>query len=168
MTRATVHRPLTGRRPTFDQASCACITAYITINGLAALVLLDSGSTTDSLSPDFAHVTCIPVVELENPAILQLGCVGSRSRISHGTTMPVMWGHFTGNVYFDIVNLDCYDTVLGTPFMRKFGVCLDFKVNAVHMGSQVIPALPPKEEEAAASRKQALPRQPVATRASPN
>ncbi|EPS93045.1 hypothetical protein FOMPIDRAFT_1136897 [Fomitopsis schrenkii] len=88
-----------------------CLTAYITINGLSALVLLDSGSTTDSLSPDFARVARVPVLELENPAVLQLGCVGSRSRISHGTTVPMMWGAFSGEVYFDIVNLDRYDAI---------------------------------------------------------
>ena len=163
VTRSTVRRPIAGRRPLIDQASRTCLTAYVTINGLAGLVLLDSGSTTDSLSPDFARVARVPVVELENPAVLQLGCVGSRSRISHGTTVPVLWGKFTGDVYFDIVNLDRYDAVLGTPFMRKFGVCLDFKANAVRLGDSVIPALPPREEEAAASRKRAITHRPALT-----
>ncbi|EPT01769.1 hypothetical protein FOMPIDRAFT_1106552, partial [Fomitopsis schrenkii] len=124
------------------------LTAYVTINGLAALVLLDSGSTTDSLSPDFARVARVPLVELENPAVLQLGCVGSRSRISHGTTVPVMWGSFSREVYFDVVNLDRYDAVLGTPFMRQFGVCLDFARNAIRLGAELFPALEPREEEA--------------------
>ena len=154
VTRATVRRPLTvGRRPAVTPASRTCLTAYVTIHGLSALVLLDSGSTTDSLSPDFARVARVPVVELENPAVLHLGCVGSRSRISHGTTAPVLWGTFSGDVYFDIVNLDRYDAVLGTPFMRRFGVCLDFGANVVRMGSQTLPALAPKEEEAAVGRK---------------
>ena len=66
-----------------------------------------------------------------------------------------MWGDFSGDIYFDIVNLDRYDAVLGTPFMRRFGVCLDFGTNAVRMGARVLPALEPREEEAAVSRKRA-------------
>lgn len=166
VTRATVRRPVTGWHPTTDHATCTCLTTYVDINGLAALVLLDSGSTTDSLSPDFARIARVLVVELENPAVLQLGCVGSRSCISHGTTVPVMWGQFTGEVYFDIVNLDRYDAVLGTPFTWKFGVCLDFKANAICMGDQVIPALTPREEEAAASRKRVATHRPVTATAS--
>ena len=157
VTRAAVRRPTTGRRPVQLQAQRTCLTAYVTINGLAALVLLDSGSTTDSLSPDFARVARAPILELENPAVLQLGCVGSRSRISHGTTVPVMWGAFTHDVYFDIVNLDRYDAVLGTPFMRQFGVCLDFGANTIRMGAESFAALAPREEEAAASRKRPAP-----------
>ncbi|KZT63163.1 hypothetical protein DAEQUDRAFT_645421, partial [Daedalea quercina L-15889] len=125
------------------------------INGLQALVLLDSGSTTDSISPDFARVAGIAAFELENPAILQLGCVGSRSRINYGANVPVLWGTFRGEVYFDVVNLDRYDAVLGTPFMRKFGVCLDFSQSVIRIGQHAIPALLPQEEEDAANHNEA-------------
>ncbi|KAH9840957.1 uncharacterized protein C8Q71DRAFT_854806 [Rhodofomes roseus] len=152
-TRATVRRTVTGRRPDLTRYDQTCLTAYLTINGLQALVLLDSGSTTDSISPDFARVSGIQAFELENPAILQLGCVGSRSRINYGANVPVIWGTFRGEVYFDVVNLDRYDAVLGTPFMRKFGVCLDFAQSSIRIGQHVIPALLPREEEDAANRR---------------
>ena len=99
------------------------------------------------------RVAGIKAFELENPAILQLGCVGSRSRINYGANVPVIWGQFKGEVYFDVVNLDRYDAVLGTPFMRKFGVCLDFAKSAICIGDIAIPALLPREEEDAANRR---------------
>ena len=94
------------------------------VNGLEALVLLDSGSTGDSVSPDFVRVCQAQTFELENPATLQLGCVGSRSRINYGTRVPVSLGEFSAEIYLDVVNLDRYDVVLGTPFMRRHGVQL--------------------------------------------
>ena len=152
-TPTVVTRARSGRRPLLPKHDQACLTAYININGLKALVLFDSGSTTDSLSPDFAAVAKAPKFELENPAVLQLGCVGSRSRINYGTKVPVVIGQFTNDVYFDIVNLDRYDAVLGTPFMRKYGVRLDFSNGAVQLANEKIATLTPEDEEAAAARR---------------
>lgn len=113
----------------------------LTINGLGALTLCDAGSTTEMLSNDFARVAGCDIIKLENPATLQLGCAGSRSCINFGTRSPVTLGGFGAEVYFDIANLDRYDTVLGTPFLRRFGVKLDFKDNCVHLDGQAYPAL---------------------------
>ncbi|KAJ8453492.1 hypothetical protein ONZ51_g13566 [Trametes cubensis] len=113
----------------------------LNINGLGALTLCDAGSTTEMLSNDFAQVSRCDIIKLENPAVLQLGCAGSRSRINFGTRAPVTLGAFGAEVYFDIANLDRYDAVLGTPFLRRFGVMLDFKNNCVHIDGQSYPAL---------------------------
>ncbi|KDQ52152.1 hypothetical protein JAAARDRAFT_139284, partial [Jaapia argillacea MUCL 33604] len=90
---------------------------YVNIEGVSVFALLDSGSTTDSLSPGFAAIAKIPVSELEEPVLLQLGCVGSRSTIQFGTTVEIQFGLNTIRHYFDIVNIDRYDTVLGMAFM---------------------------------------------------
>ncbi|KDQ59354.1 hypothetical protein JAAARDRAFT_192858 [Jaapia argillacea MUCL 33604] len=66
-----------GSRPTKTQQSKDCRTAYVDIGGSKAFGLFDTGSTTDSISPEFAHVARLKVFELENPASLQLRCVGS-------------------------------------------------------------------------------------------
>ena len=159
-----VTRARSGRRPTVPPRDQACLTSYVRINGLEALVLFDSGSTTDSLSPDFAAVAKVPKFELENPAILQLGCVGSRSRINYGTKVPVVAGKFADDVYFDIVNLDRYDAVLGTPFMRKHNVQLDFSRGAVRIaGDEIITLAPAEEERAAARRNPRATARPTAT-----
>jgi len=31
------------------------------------------------------------------------------------------------NTYLDVANLDKYDSILGTPFLRKHGIMLDFE-----------------------------------------
>ncbi|KAI0361861.1 hypothetical protein OH77DRAFT_1371307, partial [Trametes cingulata] len=113
----------------------------LNINGLGALTLLDTGSTTELLSNDFARVSECDLIKLENPATLQLGCAGSRSRINFGTRAPTTLAQFGADVYFDIANLDRYDAVLGTPFLRRFGVILDFKNNCVHIDGHTYPAL---------------------------
>ncbi|KAH9939210.1 hypothetical protein B0H21DRAFT_757010 [Amylocystis lapponica] len=153
VTRATVRRQPVGRRPDMPRLSQTCLTAYITVNGLQALVLFDSGSTTDSVSPDFARVAGLSVFELENPVILQLGCVGSRSRINFGATVPIAFGKAVQDVYFDVVNLDRYDAVLGTPFMRRFGVRLDFGSSIIRIDDVSIVALAPEEEERGVGRR---------------
>ena len=54
-----------------------CLAAYITINGVKAYTLCDSGSTPDLMSPDFAQVTKVSTFQLDNPVPIQLGCISS-------------------------------------------------------------------------------------------
>ncbi|KAJ7217497.1 hypothetical protein B0H12DRAFT_1032092, partial [Mycena haematopus] len=120
----------------------ACLTAEVDIGGCKAYILFDSGSNTDSLTPEFAKATKCKVFKLEEQVTLQLGCVGSRSRINYGSRAPVSFGGIKGYSYFDIVNLDRYDGVIGTPFMIKHGVILDFGKREIQFPSgQVIPSL---------------------------
>lgn len=136
-----ITRARSGRRPLLSAGEQECIVLLLTINGLGALTLFDAGSTTEMLSNDFARVSQCDVIKLENPATLQLGCAGSRSRIIFGTRAPMTLGSFGADVYFDIANLDRYDAVLGTPFLRRFGVLLDFKNNCVVIDGQSHPAM---------------------------
>jgi len=41
----------------------------------------------------------------------------------------------------DIANFDQYDMIIGTPFMRKHGVLLDFKKNCVIINDTILPAI---------------------------
>src|ERR1700749_2933225 len=78
-----------------------CLTAYVKINGVKAYTLFDSGSTTDSISPDFTWVAQIPVKTLEDPVTLQLGCVGSRSKINYGTEVDLEFASVTNSTYLN-------------------------------------------------------------------
>ena len=60
--------------PEQEDGEDLCFTGYVTINGVKAYTLFDSGSTTDAISPDFARVSNVPILRLEKPATLQLGC----------------------------------------------------------------------------------------------
>ena len=86
------------------------------------------------------------ILRLEKPATLQLGCSGSRLKINFATIAVVEFGLTTAKNYLDIANLDKYDCILGTPFLRKHGISLDFQFqDIVIRGKLHIPALPEEE-----------------------
>ncbi|KAK6984030.1 hypothetical protein R3P38DRAFT_3232840 [Favolaschia claudopus] len=113
-------------QPSRKPKDIACLTAELMIGSSKAYVLFDSGSNTDSLTPEYARAAGCRAFKLSEQVTLQLGCVGSRARINFGTRAEVDFGGIRGHAYFDIVNLDRYDAVIGTPFMAKHGLCLDF------------------------------------------
>jgi hypothetical protein len=126
----------------------ATLAAEIEINGTKALTLFDSSSTTDLITPEFAFVTKAPQVKLEEQVVLQLGCVGSRSKISYGTKVPTNFGRIKDKVYFDLVNINRYDCIIGTPFMNTHGVCLNFGTCSIQMNGVEIKAFTFDEEQA--------------------
>ncbi|KAL1938571.1 hypothetical protein VTO73DRAFT_11594 [Trametes versicolor] len=117
-------------QPRRNRDASPTLSALIKINGMEAYALFDSGSTTDSLSPEFAYVAKAPKIVLDDQVTLQLGCAGSRSKISYGSRVPVEICGVQQNHYFDIVNLDRYDCIIGTPFLNAHGAVLDFKIAA--------------------------------------
>ncbi|KAF8512345.1 hypothetical protein JB92DRAFT_2723552, partial [Gautieria morchelliformis] len=114
------------------------------INGVKAHCLLDSGSEGVLLSPEFTRATGMKTFTLEQPIALQLACIGSHSTINYGTNTTIkfgcgynkwnskkkkkkiFFGCETYNQYFDVVNVEYYDAILGTPFLRRFAITLDF------------------------------------------
>ncbi|KAJ6456315.1 hypothetical protein C8R47DRAFT_1227846 [Mycena vitilis] len=135
----------------FDQpkrvkSNMACLAA-MAIGSSMAYVLFDTGSTTDSITPDYAQVIGSPRIPLDEQITLQLGCVGSRSKICYGTRAPINFGGVKGYLYMDQVNLDRYDGIIGTPFMNKHGVVLDFARREIRFANgSVLPALSSLEE----------------------
>ncbi|TFK52089.1 hypothetical protein OE88DRAFT_1608220, partial [Heliocybe sulcata] len=107
--------------------------AYITINGVRALVLFDTGSTLDCVSPEFARVANLTCYELGNPTVLQLGTVGSRSKINYGTDLTFTIQGRTITHYFDAANIDRYQAVVGVPFLRASKAVLDFGENRLSL-----------------------------------
>ena len=77
------------------------------VNGLEAYALLDSSSTTISITNNFARVAKLSILQLENPATLQLETVGSWSMINYGTKAQIELGPIKeDNAYLDVVNID--------------------------------------------------------------
>ncbi|KAF8222921.1 hypothetical protein L208DRAFT_1107563, partial [Tricholoma matsutake] len=103
------------------------------LHELEAFVLLNSGCTSDSISPEFAMSANLKAHELEELVPLQLGTIGSRSKINFGLFTDFEIGEIKNTHYFDVVNIDRYDAILGTIFMRKHGIVLDFKRDEVHV-----------------------------------
>ena len=40
--------------------------------------------------------------------------------------------------YFDVINIDYYDAILGTPFLKKFKVTIDFAKDCLTIEDNVI------------------------------
>ncbi|KZT19250.1 hypothetical protein NEOLEDRAFT_1078265 [Neolentinus lepideus HHB14362 ss-1] len=121
------------------------MSAYIRINGVLAHALFDSGSTLDCISLDFARIANILRFELRNPTSLQLGTVGSRSKVNYGTRLKLSVGGQTVDHYFDVVNIDHYNIVIGTPFLRASRTIMNFKDNTLSVFRKIVPS-PPKGE----------------------
>jgi hypothetical protein len=108
------------------------------LHGLEANVLLDSSCTSDSVSPEFIVAATLKVHELEDPVPLQLGTMSSRSKINFGLFANFELGSLRGTHYFDVVNINRYDTIIGTIFMRKHGITLDFESDEVCLRGQTL------------------------------
>ena len=107
---------------------------------MKAHCLLDSGSEGVLLTPEFTRAMGIKTFALEKPIALQLACIGSRSMINYGTCATIKIGHKVVEEYFDITNVEHYDVILGTPFLRKMGIVLDFRSPGMaRIGNEVIP-----------------------------
>jgi hypothetical protein len=102
--------------------------------------LLDSGSEGVLLSPEFTCATGMKTFALEQPIALQLACIGSRLTINYGTNTTIKFGCKLYDEYFDVANVEYYDTILGTLFFRKLGITLDFtSPGAVQIGNETVP-----------------------------
>jgi hypothetical protein len=77
---------------------------------------------------------------LEQPINLQLTVVGSHYIVNYGTSGQLKFGVNISDEYFDITNIDYYDIILGTPFLMKWGISLDFSSQGrIKMEGQLIP-----------------------------
>ncbi|KAJ7575928.1 hypothetical protein C8J56DRAFT_1062793 [Mycena floridula] len=106
-----------------------------------AYTLCDSGSTTDALSLDFTKVAKIKAHELENPVNVALGTVGSKLKINYGTYASVKYGPIHSREYWDILNIDHYDAIVGSVFMCEHHMSLDFEYDVIHIKGKAYPAM---------------------------
>src|ERR1700722_19721550 len=140
-------------RPKRVNGEDICLAAYVSINGIRAYTLFDSGSTTDAMSPDLARVAELPLLALDEPVMLQLGCSGSRSKVNFTTTAMINFELVHVLTFLDIGNLDKYDCILGTLFMTKHKIVLDLGSHEIIIHSKMcIPALPEGEGDISAQR----------------
>ena len=148
------YRAPLGLRPRPSSRDRHCMAVHVKINGLDAYALLDSGCTTVSVTHDFARVANLKVTQLENPVTLQLGTVGSRSMINFGTRTRIELGPIKeDDAYLDVVNLDRYDVIIGTPFMRKHKLVLDFGKDFLNIRGQPVPTLTAGQEDLLLAKK---------------
>ena len=128
-------------RPQVKPEDKECLATWTKVGDLEAWTLWDSGSTTSGITPSYAELAKIVVDTLTDPHVLQLGTVGSRSIIKFGADISLRIAKQLYSSYVDVANFDRYDMIIGTPFMRKHGVLLDFKRSRVIINDMVLPAI---------------------------
>ena len=128
-------------RPTVTTEDKECLATWVKVGDLQAWTLWDSGSTTTGITPAFAELAKVKVDTLEDPHVLQLGTVGSRSIIKYGADVSILMADTAITTYVDIANFDRYDMIIGTPLMRRNKVRLDFENNQIVVNGKIIPAL---------------------------
>src|ERR1700733_6752445 len=143
-------------RPRKEGAMIQPIVTKMSLNGLEAVVMFDTGSTADAVSPEFARVAEVRVSPLTVPVPVQLGCKGSKAKITHGTDCTVKFGTINGSHYFDIVNIDRFDAIIGIGFMRKHGIVLDPSANSIIIRGRAFPAFSEGEERTEIARRMAV------------
>ena len=118
------------------------IVVKMEINGHPARALLDSGSLGDFISSTLVDQLSITREPLSTPLSLHLAVQGSRSKVNASVSVKLKYQGIDDTRTLDIINLNNYDLILGTPFMFQHKICLGFNPARVVIGSDV--ALPMK------------------------
>ena len=90
------------------------------------------------LSPNFIRVAKIEPFLLDKPIGIQLAVTGSRSVINYGANTTIKYEGRELKEYFNIINIDYYDAILGTPFLRKHKVIIDFMNNCLRQKDKIV------------------------------
>lgn len=144
-------------RPRYHVEATRPLVQFVLIGGVQAFTLFDSGCTTQSVSHEFARAAGLNAMALSDPVPLQLGTAGSRSVINFGVFAELEIGSVKDkNHYFDVVNLDRYDAIIGTRAMRSLGINLDFQKNLIQVMDKAITPLSEEEERTVIARRYSM------------
>ena len=111
------------------------IVIKVTVDGHPARALLDTGSLGDFMSSTLADQLGVKKEVLDAPLALQLAVQGSRSKVNSVTTVKLQYQDINESRTFDIINLNSYDLILGTPWMHQHQVCVGFNPARIVIGS---------------------------------
>ncbi|QRV99475.1 Transposon Tf2-1 polyprotein [Ceratobasidium sp. AG-Ba] len=131
--------PKKGAQPDRREEDQKPMTGYFKVGTTLAYVLFDLGSCTDMISPTFVRVANITPMALDKPIGLQLALKGSRGKCNFGVNTEVEIGPVKGTHYFDVVNIEKYDIIIGTPFMQRFGAAVDFSLDVINIKGTHVP-----------------------------
>ena len=74
---------------------------------------------------------------LEKPLTIQLAIQGSRSKVNFDMKVRFQYQGMDYTHYFDVINLQSYDMILGTPFLYQHQVMVGLNSPRVVLGSKV-------------------------------
>ena len=114
------------------------ISVFWEIGRTKAHCLIDSGCERIILSPNFIRAAKIEPFPLGKPIGIQLAVTGSKSVINYGANMTIKYEGRESKEYFNIINIDYYDAILGTPFLRKHEVIINFMNNCLRLKDKIV------------------------------
>ena len=124
------------------------LAALVRINGVDAYTCWDSGSELDAISPKFIRAVGIPPNPKEEALRIQLGTKGSSSRTSYEVKPTLNIGNTKLEHPIDVVNLDRWDLLLGSPFCNQYRAVLDCGMRTIRFSDTVVKTLSLDEEAA--------------------
>ena len=98
-------------------------------------MLVDSGLFSDFMSTTLADQLKVKIELLDKPLALQLVVSGSHGKVKAQTSVKLEYQQISETHIFDIINLDSYDLILGTPFLFQHQVLLGFNPSQVSVRS---------------------------------
>ena len=114
------------------------ISVFWEIGRIKGHCLIDSGCEGIIISSNFIRVAKIKPFPFDKPIGIQLAVTGSKSVINYGANATIKYKGKELKEYFDIINIDYYDAILGTPFLRKHKVVIDFVNNCLRLKDKII------------------------------
>ncbi|KAI0066379.1 hypothetical protein BV25DRAFT_1797276, partial [Artomyces pyxidatus] len=112
------------------------IVLTVLLNGKPIRALLDTGSMADFVSTTIVDQLKLPTEVLAKPLPVQLAVHGSRSKINHSVATRFQYQEIDCTRRFDVVNLDNYDMILGTPFIFQHRLVIGLNPTRVAIGSK--------------------------------
>jgi hypothetical protein len=128
-----------------------CPTAVLKVNGIEAFVCFDSGSELNAISPDFVWAIRIKPIAKDTSVKICLATKGSTSMTLYKVEVNLNLGDTTMDHPLEILNLDCWDMILGSYFCECYNVHIDYENKTIKIGETMINALL-KDEEASTQK----------------
>ena len=107
------------------------------VNGQPVQALIDTGSLADFVSLMLVEQLQLEHVMLEKLLTIQLAVQGLRSKVNFGMKVHFQYQGMDYTHYFDVINLQTYDMILGTPFLYQRQVMVGLNSPRVALGSKV-------------------------------
>ena len=105
------------------------------MNDQPARALLDSGLLGDFMSSTLANQLGVERKLLDSPLALQLAVQGSRFKVNAVTMVQLKYQGIDEHHTLDIINLNSYDIILGTPWMHQHKIRIGFNPARIVIGS---------------------------------
>jgi hypothetical protein len=107
----------------------------VCINGEECRALLDSGSLGDFMSTTLAEQLKVEKRSLEAQLTVQLAAQGSKTKINYSAEAELAYAKIRSRRKFDVMNIDGYDLILGTPFIWQHKILVGLNPSRVVVGS---------------------------------